>query len=298
MKQLKELLVNIDGGGTKTIVQITTLEGKILGKEKGGPSNIASDTEESWHSVSVTLQKTLDQIGLKSSEVQLYGGGGFAGAEVPSALERFLQIAQGFENFIVKTDAYTSCLGAHQNQDGAIVTVGTATVAYAIAKGKSSKIGGWGFPQDDQGGGSWIGLQIISEMLQAMDGRKPKTYLTESLYNHLKAQGCDPMLWAVGAHPAQFGSLVPWLVHEAKGGSDEANIFLNKAAMVVSHIAESLLKGDFKGLPLCLLGGMADILLPRMDPAIQKLIVPAKGTSLDGAFYLSLEAYNTQKGRV
>lgn len=295
MQKLKELLVSIDGGGTKTIVQIATLDRKILGERKGGPANIASDSKGSWNSVITTLQNLLEHLSLNPSDICLYGGGGFAGAEVPSAVEQFMSISHGFEKLLIETDAYTSCLGAHNGQDGAIVAVGTGTVAYAIAGKKTKKLSGWGFPQDDQGGGAWIGLKLISQMLQTMDGRRPKTHLTEGLFTYLKKQGHDPMIWAVGAQPTQFGSLIPWIIQEANSGCPEANKLLDKAAEVISHLADSLLKDEFSNLPLCLLGGLSEILIPRMTKPIRNIIVPAKGTPLDGAFHLASEAYHTKK---
>lgn len=295
MTKKQDLLVSIDGGATKTIVQIFTFDGKILGENKGGPANIASDTQESWLSISNALDLTIKQLGLSVENINLYGGAGLAGAEVPEACERFKKICKGFKKFNFKTDAYTSCLGAHNGQNGAIIAVGTGTVAYAIANEKSKKLSGWGFPQDDQGGGAWLGLQLISDMLQRIEGRKPKTNLSENLYQYIKQQGSDPMLWAVGAHPTKFGSLVPWLVNEAKKGCSEANAFLDKAANVVSDLASALLQDEFADLPLSLLGGMSEILLPRLSTIIQDHIVPAKGQSLDGAYYLALQAYQNKE---
>lgn len=295
MMKKQNLLVSIDGGATKTIVRIYNFDGKILGEHKGGPANIASDTKQSWHSVSTTLDYVIKETGLSVENINLYGGGGFAGAEVPEACERFKKLCKGFEKFNFKTDAYTSCLGAHNGKNGAIIAVGTGAVAYAIANGKSKKLSGWGFPQDDQGGGAWLGLQLISDMLQRVEGRKPKTNLSENLYQYIKQQGEDPMLWAVGAHPTKFGSLVPWLVDEAKKGCDEANAFLNQAANVISELATALLQDEFVDLPLSLLGGMSEIIAPRLAPLIRERIVPAKGHSLEGAYYLALQAYQNKE---
>lgn len=295
MKKLRDLLVCMDGGATKTIVQLRTIDGKILTEEKGAPANIANNTKASWNSVITILQSLEARLDLSPSNANLYGGGGFAGADVPTAVTNFIEHSYRFKKLIIQTDAYTSCLGAHHKQDGAIIAVGTGTVAYAISGKQSSKLSGWGFPQDDQGGGAWIGLQLICDMLQTIDGRKEKTKLTQELYNYLREQGHNPMLWAVGATPTQFGSLVPWIVQKANSGCQEANQLLDKAANIISHLARCLLKNEFANLPLCLLGGMSDILRPRMHDKIRNIIIPAKGNSLDGAFYLALEAYHTEK---
>lgn len=91
MKELQDLFVCMDGGATKTIVQLRTINGKILAEEKGGPANIASNAKESWNSVITTLRNLGTRLTLFSSDINLYGGGGFAGAEVPSAVDNFIE---------------------------------------------------------------------------------------------------------------------------------------------------------------------------------------------------------------
>lgn len=295
MKKKRDLLITIDGGATKSIVQIFNTDGTFLIENKGGPANIASNTQESWFSIQKNLDESLNQLGLSFKDVNLYGGAGLAGAEVPAACEKFQKLCTIFKKINVKTDAYTSCLGAHKGKNGAIIAIGTGTVAYAIVNEKHKKLSGWGFPQDDQGGGAWIGLQLISYMLQRIDGRKPESNLSKKLYQHLQQQGEDPMVWAVAAQPQKFGSLVPWLVEQVETGCLEANLILNKAAKIISDLAMALLQNEFSGLSLCLLGGLADILLPRLSFIVRERIIPPQGESLDGAYYLALQAYQNKE---
>lgn len=291
MKEKQDLLICIDGGATKSIVQVFTSDGKFLAEKKGGPANIASNTQESWFSIKRTLDYTLKILGFSPDNVRLFGGAGLAGTEVPSACENFKKLCTGFEKFNFETDAHTSCLGAHKGKNGAVIAIGTGTVAYAIFNDKHKKLSGWGFPQDDQGGGAWIGLQLISDMLQRIESRKLKNSFSQKLYEYLKRQGEDPMLWAVKAEPKKFGSLVPWLIEQAKTGCPDANLFLDKAAKKISYLALALLQDEYADLPLCLLGGLANIFLPRLSPIVRERIIPAQGQSLDGAYYLAFKAY-------
>lgn len=291
----KNLLVSIDGGATKTIVQLSTIDGHILGKARGGAANIANDVEGSWHSIITPLQEILKNTNLNFSDVRLYGGVGVAGTELPSACEQFRKTAHIFENLILKSDAHTSCLGAHDGKDGAIIAIGTGTVALALFNQKERKLSGWGFPQDDQGGGAWIGLQLISDMLRSRDGRKPRSDLTNRVYDYLSQNGNNPMIWAVGANSSKFATLVPLVIQAAEEGDIEANNLLNQAANIISSLAKSLLEDEFRDLPICLLGGLSEFLIPRLDPSIKARIVAPTGCSLEGAYYLALQAYK-EKG--
>ena len=295
MKKKQDLLISIDGGATKSIIQIFTVDGKFLLENKIRAANIASNTHESWFSIKETLDNSLKQLDITPEDVNLYGGAGLAGAEVPVARENFRKLCTGFEKFIFETDAHTSCLGAHKGKNGAVIAIGTGTVAYAIFNDKHKKLSGWGFPQDDQGGGAWLGVQLISDMLQRIEGRKPETDLSRKLYNHLKRQGEDPMLWAVRAQPQKFGSLIPWLIEQAETGCSDASLFLDKAAEIISDLALALLKDEYADLPLCLLGGLANIFLSRLSPKVREHIIPAQGQSLDGAYYLALQAYENKE---
>lgn len=62
MKKKQDLLISIDGGATKSIIQIFTADGKFLLENKGGPANIASNTQESWFSIKETLDNSLKQL--------------------------------------------------------------------------------------------------------------------------------------------------------------------------------------------------------------------------------------------
>ena len=88
-----------------------------------------------------------------------------------SACDQFVNTPHPFARLILRSDGYTSCLGAHGGRNGAVIAIGTGVVAYQIEGDKECKVGGWGFPQGDEGSGAWLGLEAVRLTLHWLDGR-------------------------------------------------------------------------------------------------------------------------------
>ncbi|WP_246395583.1 BadF/BadG/BcrA/BcrD ATPase family protein [Gluconacetobacter tumulisoli] len=287
-EDVRTVLVGIDGGGTGTRLRLAALDGTILGAGQGGPANIATDAECGWRSVRDALDQAMAQAGLSPEACRLVAGAGLAGAEVPGAGARFMALPAIFAHIDIVTDAYTSCVGAHGGRDGAIVAAGTGTVGYAIAGGQVRRVGGWGFPQGDEGSGAWIGLEAVRLMLRAGDGRASRTALTDSIRALVAADGGDPMTWAVGLPPAGFARLVPLVVAAAGRGDGQAQALLARAGGEIDGLLAALLDGDgFQDLSCCLLGGLAGVLRPYLSAWSQGCLSEPQGGAVEGALVLA-----------
>ncbi|ACI52866.1 ATPase BadF/BadG/BcrA/BcrD type [Gluconacetobacter diazotrophicus PA1 5] len=287
------VLAGIDGGGTRTRLRLTTPHGVVLGEGDGGPANIATDAEQGWRSVRDALDQAMVRAGLPPSSCHLVAGAGLAGAEVAGAVARFLALPALFARIDIVTDAYTSCLGAHGGDDGAIIAAGTGTVGFAVAGGRTRRVGGWGFPQGDEGGGAWIGLEAVRLMLRAGDGRAPRTALTDAIHARLVQEGTaergtDPMVWAVGARPADFARLTPLVVAMAAEGDAQARTLLARAGAELGDLLAALRDAEgFRTLSCCLLGGLAPVLLPYLPPPGRACLAAARGDAVAGALALA-----------
>ncbi|WP_338422336.1 BadF/BadG/BcrA/BcrD ATPase family protein [Acetobacter musti] len=287
------LLAAIDGGATKTILRLALPDGSVIGEGRGGAGNIASDIDMARASVRTALDDALRAAGLScadpaSGAVRIFAGAGMAGAEAADCAQRFTRLCDDFAKLEVRSDSYTSCLGAHGGEDGAVIAVGTGSVAYAICGPEERRAGGWGFPQSDEGGGAWVGLEAIRHMLAVQDGRVSETGLSLALRAHLISAGHDPLSWSVGASATRFASLAPVLVKAAQAGDAAAMDILNRAGDELGALADSLLSENrFSALPLCLLGGLAPVLMPRLPCGVREKLVPAQGSAVDGAMMLA-----------
>jgi glucosamine kinase len=141
----RDILVGVDGGGTKTLVRIEDRDGRQLGHGQGGPANVQHSVEGSWRSILDAVGKALAQAGLSLDDRRhrLFCGAGLAGTEVVSAHDRFLATPHPFARLIVKSDGYISCLGAHDGRDGMVIAIGTGTIAFQIEDGREERAGGW-----------------------------------------------------------------------------------------------------------------------------------------------------------
>ena len=170
---MQDIFIGIDGGATKTIARVEDAHGELLGQGQGGPANIRLSVEGSWQSIHDALREALVKPGLRLDDGRLrfYCGAGLAGTEVTSACDQFVNTPHPFARLILKSDGYTSCLGAHGGGDGAMIAIGTGTVGYEIEADKEYKVGGWGFPHGDEGSGALLGLEAVRLTLHWLDGR-------------------------------------------------------------------------------------------------------------------------------
>lgn len=161
--QTQDIFIGIDGGSTKTIVGVENARGEFLGKGEGGPANAWYSVEGSWQSIYEALKEALAPIGLRQDDDRhrFYCGAGLAGTEVTSACDQFINTPHPFTRLILRSDGYSSCLGAHGGRNGAVIAIGTGVVAYQIEGDKECKVGGWGVPQGDEGSGAWLRFDMF-----------------------------------------------------------------------------------------------------------------------------------------
>ncbi|MFT8945325.1 MAG: BadF/BadG/BcrA/BcrD ATPase family protein [Acetobacter aceti] len=289
------LLVAMDAGATKTVLRLATSSGEVLGEGRGGPGNVATSVEQAAKSMETALLDAMRAAGLadnvlRDGTVKWIAAAGAAGAEVAGRPERLKEILSYLTIFDVRTDAYTSCLGAHGGRDGAIVAIGTGSVGYALCGDRNHRVGGWGFPQGDEGGGAQIGLAAVRHMLAASDGRLRKTDLSVSVRHYLEERGVDPMTWSVGASATDFATLAPLVLRNAKNGCDAAVKLLENAGQDIAALVDALLKEDgFSELRVAFSGSLASEILPWCPRSVRDNVVLSQGTSLDGAMMLALE---------
>lgn len=283
-------LAGFDGGGTGTRLRITTLEGTVVGSGRGGSANIATDPLMAWHSLSEAFACASSQI---PATAQIWCAAGLAGTESFGARETFLAMRPvGMPNPELVSDAHTSCLGAHGGEAGAIMALGTGSVGFALCDdGQGSmlprRVGGWGFPQGDEGSGAWIGRCAISAMLQAHDGRIEPDALTDSVRAKLLSEGSEPLSWAIGQRASAFAALAPLVIAAGKDSPHAQAILRDAGAQIDAHIAALLRPPGFDGLGLCMLGGLGDILAERLSPRWKSRLRAPRGDAVDGALQLA-----------
>jgi glucosamine kinase len=288
---MQHFFVGIDGGGTKSLVRIENEQGECLGQTIGGPANIRLSVELAWQSINEALAIMLTPLGLSlgSPNQQWHAGMGLAGCEVKEAYDAFLARENLFTTLVVSSDAHVACLGAHGGKDGAIIIIGTGVVGLQIEDKQIVKVGGWGFPYDDQGSGAWIGLQALQHTLSWYDGREKASELTSVIFQHFQENLAKMLEWASNANSTAYATLAPLVVDTAAKGDIVAQNILHEAANAISLVHQTLLQKQHHQqykLPCALIGGLARFIEPYLPQSMRQCVRPPLATPDCGAVQL------------
>jgi glucosamine kinase len=283
-----DLYAGVDGGATKTLLRLEDAAGLILGEGHGGPANIRLSVEESWRSIRAALAQALAAAGLHPDDgrYRISCGAGLAGTEVAAARDRFLAAAHPFTRLVLRSDGYTSCLGAHGGDDGAVIAVGTGTIGFQIESGRESRVGGWGFPQGDEGGGAWLGLEATRKTLQWLDGRAPADPLLAAIQARFDGDLSRLVAWANDASGTEFAQLAPLVVEHVARETPLALALVRAAAGELDRIGRALDAKSRRPLPCCVLGGLGAFFEPWLEPALRARLVPGRYDTLAGALFM------------
>lgn len=281
-----QLFAGVDGGGTKCRVRVRNAEGVLLGEAEGGPANIRLGLNMVWANILGALDQALIQGGRTSSEWQNISIGlGLAGISAPEDAERTVKAGPKFGRCDASSDAHTACLGAFSGRDGAILISGTGSAGYAWVGQKSTQIGGWGFEVCDNGSAADLGRMGLRAALEGHDGLAPQSDFTHAMIQHFGGHPADIVHWVTTAKPRDYGSLAPLIMSFANGGDAVATYIVQRAA---DDLARYITRLNAVGAHrVCLVGGMAPILLPWIDPKACACLAEAEHDAMEGAILMA-----------
>ena len=289
----KDIYIGIDGGATNCRTYIEDANGGMLACATGGPANIRLSVDKSWNSIYGAIQTALTKVELvlEDKNHNFHVGLGLAGVEILADRKRFLARSHPFTSIRLESDAYAACLGAHNNQGGAIIIVGTGINGFQLQHGKTIQVSGWGFPQDDIGGGAWLGLQATSLTLQWLDGRIPGSPMLEEIHHKFKEDMPTLVAWANSANSTKFAELAPFVINHIKTEDVYANNLIKQAAAAVDKVYFAIQKRTIDKsteLPFCLFGGIAPFIRPWLCTALQEHLTERVHDAAVGACFMIL----------
>jgi glucosamine kinase len=285
----KNIYIGVDGGGTKCKVMVEDEQGHLLGQGKGGAANIRLSVDTSWDSIFDGLNQALKEakISLHDKSYAFHIGLGLAGTEIPSDVKAFLNHSHPFDSLMLRSDAYTACLGAHGGRDGDIIIIGTGSIGYHIEKGGHFQVSGWGFPHSDEGSGAWVGLKAIRITLHWLDGRREESPLLKAIFQKFNNDLTKLVTFANASKSTQFAEMAPLVVECANQKDPVALDLMQKAANQIDIINQTLVKrSQNKTLPLSLFGGLAPSVEPFLNESTKSRLVTRKYDATKGAILM------------
>jgi glucosamine kinase len=280
------LLLGVDGGGTRCRARLATPAGEVLGEGTGGPANVRFGLDESFAAIFDAAAQCLWAADLTPSALRrAVACLALAGASEPTHLAAARARSHPFRAAIVTSDAHAACVGAHGEEEGGVIIVGTGTIAWANLKGRQHRFAGWGFPVSDEGSGAWLGCEAVRRVLWAHDGRIGWTPLLAEFFADFGSDLQALVRFAVEARPRDFAELAPAVVAHAGRGDPIGRELMQLAAEHIDALGRRLAGC---GAPrLCLVGGLAEHILPWLaDETRQRLTAP-RGDALSGALALA-----------
>ncbi|WP_421992806.1 BadF/BadG/BcrA/BcrD ATPase family protein [Qipengyuania sp.] len=278
--------LGIDAGGTKSRGSLVDGEGREIARVIAGPGNLRIGVEAVEQLTLGIAQEALDQAGLSGDAVGTIGLGlGLAGLSRASQSRQLAAHNWPFAEVAIASDAAIANLGAHGGEDGAILIVGTGSIAYLRVEGRVDTMGGYGFPISDEASGAALGLSAVRHALRALDGRTQSTPLSDAVTGRFDDNTEAVIEWMAAATPGDYATMAPLVISYAEQGDYIARSIVIEAVRHIERFIETIFE---KGAPRCsLMGGLAPHLRPWLRARTSDMLVEPLGDAVSGALMLA-----------
>lgn len=237
-------VIGIDGGGTKTLLKMAGIDGKLIACHECGPSNINSAERGAVREVlSKLIYEGVDKAGMRLDDcLCLCIGAAGAGREKDRKIIENIIRDTGFTGRLVVTDdIHTAFYGGVGGNEGIIAISGTGSVCFGKnSRGESHRAGGWGHIIGDEGSGYYIGREVLTAVIRSYDGRQGYTELTDLVLEHLNLKSPEDLVEYVyrsGAGKREISSLAAIAAKACALGDFAAEQILKNAAKELFHCA-------------------------------------------------------------
>jgi N-acetylglucosamine kinase-like BadF-type ATPase len=256
-------VLGIDAGGTKTVALLSDHSGEIVGEGRAGGANLQTEGELQVEKV---LHDVIEQAMGDRRDAPDTVCLGMAGVDRDSDGRVIRGIMQrlGFrQNALIVNDALIALVAGAGASPGVVVISGTGSIAYGVShRGLAARAGGWGPTLGDEGSGYWIGRRALEAVVRDVDGRGPRTALTESVLEYFSLSRPDLLVSEIYHQPhgrRAIASLGPVVDHARVDGDIVAAEIMIDAADELANAATSVItRLEMRGeqFPILLAGGM------------------------------------------
>jgi N-acetylglucosamine kinase-like BadF-type ATPase len=241
--------LGIDGGGTQTRALITDAQLNAISEAVSGASNPARvGLREAVSHIRSATDEACALAGVRRGEIKA-ACVALAGISHPihfHTMKRALDSALRIANLRLVTDADAALEGAIDGQTGVVIIAGTGSIAVGVnAAGEQTRSGGWGPALGDEGSGYDIARRALRSAAASIDGRKPRTLLTEKICARLGVS--DPadlpgVIYSDGTEVVEIASLAEVVAQAAREGDDIAIEILAEAGSELGALAASVIE--------------------------------------------------------
>lgn len=227
------IVLGVDGGGSKTLAVVSTLEGSVLGAAVRGPSNWeeiglprAADTLDR------VVSEALDSAGVARDELSA-SVFGLAGVDWDSDQDRIGNVLTRLRlsgSRLITNDAFVALRAGLSGAAGVVVVAGTGSVvAGRDATGATFRTWGLGPYFGDYGAGSDISEKAVEAVAEAYLGKGPQTTLTGMLCAHERVHTVPELLEKISREQEDLPYVAHELIDVAEAGDGVARSIIERA---------------------------------------------------------------------
>jgi N-acetylglucosamine kinase-like BadF-type ATPase len=256
---MTELVVGVDGGGSKTVAVAIDGSGRETGRAVAGSSNYTAVGGAT--AAAQVLRAVTDAVRQAGGTLPVRAvWAGLAGIDRPGARDEIRPLLIPLANEIRLSNDAELNFGALPRGEGVVLIAGTGSIAFGRnGAGATSRAGGWGHIFGDEGSGYDLGRRALRAAAQAADGRGPATTLLPRI---LAAWELDQPMAMIGrahgaADKAEIAALAGVVFAAAKDRDAAARTIIRQAATELAKTAIAAaepLKLDV--VPMALAGGL------------------------------------------
>lgn len=310
-----DLIVGVDGGGSKTDAVVLSRDGELLGRGHGkGSSPHYFGLTDSIEVVDVAVRAALSAASVGATSVaqaNLY----LSGLDLPPELSAYAAAAAKLQwtsqTTVVDNDLWALLRSGTEAPDAVAVVCGTGVNALGVradgadGPGATARFAALGAISGDWGGGSGLGEEALWHAARAEDGRGPETTLRAAVLSGMGVATVAELteeLHFARRSVSELAMLAPAVFAAARGGDEVAGRVVDRQADEIVAFARAALTrlGMLdRQVPVVLGGGViraaderliAGITTGLANAAPRATIVLVKSPPIVGAGLLALES--------
>ncbi|HBE78791.1 MAG TPA: N-acetylglucosamine kinase [Firmicutes bacterium] len=196
---MRQYVVGVDGGGTKTHYTLFDSNGNLVYFLEGGPANhevYGNGYEGTRYELKTSFQKIFRESGLNIEDIN-FSIFGMAGIDVQSQKDMVTKVIAelGFKDFEVMNDAFLGIKAASSHGYGVCSINGTGTCCAGIdPQGSRIQVGGTGYFFGDEGGATHLGGMAFRCVYDYLYRCGQPTLMKKLLFDFLRINKDDDLV--------------------------------------------------------------------------------------------------------
>lgn len=257
VRGVSNLTLCIDGGGSKTLLQIVDQQAHVISFAKNG--SVTDKAETGGSNIN-----TVGEEGLRACIRELFGGveidgkalmtllpecnviAGMAGISTDELKDA---VAKIFQEYGIAPDKITLFSDAELNlqlidRDGIMLIAGTGSICLGKKNQKLYRVGGLGRTLGDEGSGYFIGLQAVKAALAQEYGWGQPTTLTGALREFFNTVELKRIIGPITLHEitaARIAKIAPLVFEHAHAHDAVAQAIVEQAAQELGLLITRML---------------------------------------------------------